>query len=301
MLELSTRRSRFIRDAFLRPVLAVVAIPYTVWGLLAFVRDEIVQPRNAALWKPVFWISKLPWYVWTITTLVVALIVLSEGAYRALRVREMELSVLKEVTEAPDVRLEGTFPGGFALHARGHACEIRTGPIVCEAARIGTHRDGERTGPLGTPRCAIEFPVVSDLRDGSKEVEPALFYHQSPYGRGGWPEKGPTAAMNQFFHEIWVRTRYRVWCSVLGHEDIDFDASKLASAELDVIAAQMQQPVSLAFDITYWDGEHTQMWRRSELFVYEPQTRTAFIRHGDVPMRAIPAETASRVASHARA
>jgi hypothetical protein len=178
-----------------------------------------------------------------------------------------------------DVRLEGTFPGTFALHATGHACEVRTGPIVVEAAMlyVGKFGVGEQIVPTWQPRFAIEFPVISDLRDSGKEMELSLFYDEGDRSR--WPESGTKAAMTQFLNTAQIVRRYRAAQSVLGRDDFDPQFSNLSIAELESIGSRVQQPFEIEFGITYWNSERTQQWRRSEKFVYEPSTGEAFIRH----------------------
>lgn len=181
------------------------------------------------------------------------------------------------VAGAPDVRLEGAFPGTFALHAYGHACEIRTGPIVIEAAVVATERHGEQIMPVWHPRCTIEFRVVSDLRDGhSVTVEPTLFYDEGYDPPIPWPDTAPAAVMLEFFHTAKLARR-GVW------------PDKLSESELDAILERSKQPFHISFDITFWNVEHTQQWKRSEVLVYEPQPDRAFVRHGGVPVLSVGA------------
>lgn len=94
-----TTRWAFWKEAFWRPAGALVVIPYTLWGLLAFVRDEIIQPQRVELWKPIYWLSKLPWYVWLIATLAIAVVVAVEGSFRAMHTRDIAMATLRNRLE----------------------------------------------------------------------------------------------------------------------------------------------------------------------------------------------------------
>lgn len=228
MPEFPTSRWRFIKDAFVRPVGAVVTVPYALWGILAFLRDEIVQPRNITLWKRIFWLSKLPWYSWLISTLVVALT--------------------------------------FMLQAVGDACEIRIGPIAIEATRIGTDDGHPLIYPRQT--IEFQPAPVPGLRDGSMTVVPLLLSWESyGRAASRWPGDAGDS-MKRFIHAIWLVRRYRAAQSVLGRDDIDFRGSEFKDAELDVSTERLRQPFEIRFDFTYWNSEHTQQWRRTETFVY---------------------------------
>lgn len=214
--------------------------------------------------------------------LTAALIVLFEGAYGVVLRLESELSAATAAA-AVDVWLEGAFPGAFSLHARGHATEIRTGPIVSEEAVIGVERRGEHVTRTIFPRASLEVRVISDLRDGAKEVELSLYYDQGG-GHGRWPHDGTAAAMTEFLRAAQLVRRYQAAKAVLGREELDRDISKLANSELDAVGDRMQQPWEIGFDITYWNSDRTQQWKRSELLVYEPRRQMAFVRHNGRPM-----------------
>lgn len=186
-----------------------------------------------------------------------------------------------EANETLDVRLEGTFPGTFALHASGHACEIRISPIAIEATRIGT----DEGRPLIYPRQTLEFQIVSGLRDSVLPLEPTLLSWEG-HGRSSstWPRPGTAEAMKQFLHALWLVRRYRAAQSVLGHDDIDFRSNQFNDAELELFTERLQQPSEIAFDISYWNSERTLNWKRTEQLVFEPQTNTAFVRHVGKPV-----------------
>jgi hypothetical protein len=287
-------RWAFFKAAFWGTALVVILPVYGFVGLALLVRDELIQPKDAAQWKLPYLASRLPVLAWFAIAFVVTLAVVFEGAFRVYRAgitqRDSAIRNLQDriaALETPDVRLEGTFPGTFALHARGHACEIRTGPIMIEAEIIGTETQGEQTMPVLYPRQTIEFPIVSDLRDGDKPVEPSLFSWE--YDRTSWPEPGATTAMTQFLHAVQLVHRYRAAKSALGREDVELDSSKLSVAELEAIAERRHQPFELPFEVTYWNSDRTKQWKRSELLVYEPQTNTAFVRHVGGPVLSVAA------------
>ena len=196
--------------------------------------------------------------------------------------------------EALDVRLEGEFPGAFALHAHGDACEIRISPITIDATIIGT----DEGHPLIYPRQTLEFPIVSGLRDGALPIEPTLLSWEG-YGRSSstWPKSGTAEAMKQFLHALWLVRRYRAAQSVLGHDDIDFRNNQFNDAELELFAERMRQPYEIAFDITYWNSDRTLNWKRTEQLVFEPPTNTAFVRHAGRPMPIGRSEAVKRDAS----
>ena len=131
---------------------------------------------------------------------------------------------------------------------------------------------------LMNPRCAIEFPVVSDLRSGDKEVELSLFYGEGR-DRGRWPDPGTDEAVAEFMRAARLARR---------GPDGEPDVRALSSSEIDAYLERMQQPYEFSFEITFWNSEHTQQWRRTELFVYEPPTNTAFIRHSGRPVLITP-------------
>ena len=180
---------------------------------------------------------------------------------------------------APDVWLEGTFPPGpFKLRARGHACEIRTGPIVQESCALGLHKDGDRTMRTISPRYTIEFPVVSDLRDGDQEVAPSLLCGEG-YSRGRWPEKeSKREGMAEFLRMAEYARRFEI-----GEPDVN----TCTEAELNDFAERIRRPLTFRFEITFWNSDHTQQWKRSELLVHEPVAGMAFVRHTGAPERLV--------------
>jgi hypothetical protein len=174
------------------------------------------------------------------------------------------------VADAPDVTLEGTFPAPFMLHARGQACEIRTGPIVQESGVLGVDQVGDQTFQSVSERHTIEFPVVSALRDGDREITPTLFCGED-YRRSAWPEKeSKRSGMDEFF-----RVAERLRRVAIGEPD----TSTCTPAGLDDFAERIRRELTFTFDITFWNHERTQQWKRSELLVFEPTTRRAFVRH----------------------
>jgi len=173
---------------------------------------------------------------------------------------------------APDVTLtlEGAFPGAFSLHARGHACEIRIGPIVQDSAFIGTMTEGDRTMRVVMPRYVIEFPVVSALRDDDMVVEPSLFVvSPSDNIRSGWPIGGAETAMKEFFSNAETLRRTEIG---------EPDSNTRSVEEMNEFGRLIRQPIEFRFDVTFWNDTHTDQWKRTEVLVYEPQTRRAFVR-----------------------
>jgi hypothetical protein len=207
-----------------------------------------------------------------------ALMVAQFLAFRQMRKeRDDARAFLAATNTPPDVWLEGTFPGVFTLHAHGHACEIRTGPLVIESAVIiRTHPNGEEERSL-TQRCTVEFPVVSDLRDGDKVIEPSLSYSDPrvAHSRSDWPESGPAAAMKEFF---------RAAALVRNRENVQPDFSALSVEEIDALVERRRQPYHFNFDITFWNADRTQQWTRHEVLVYEPERDAAFVRHNASPV-----------------
>lgn len=177
---------------------------------------------------------------------------------------------------APDVTMQGRYPSHhFTLHARGHACEIRTGPIIIESAIVGTMKDGERTMQEVSQRYEIEFPVVGDLRDGDKEVVEASLFCGEGYNRSAWPEReSKRTGMAEFFR--WAEYVRRV---KIGEPDVN----TCTDAEMNDFAERIRSPLAFSFEITFWNAEHTQQWKRVEVLIYEPPAGTAFVRHGGVP------------------
>lgn len=255
------------------PVSRVGGAVLSILGVIATVREiALPEATQAKLNFYRIWSLDWPWWLWVIVVLSVALVILFEGAYRIVRKLRDRIAVL-EKPEAPDVRLEGTFPGTFVLHAYGHACEIRTGPIILEKSLIGTHKDGDQTYATWYPRATIEFPFVSDLHDDAKDVEPSLFYDEG-YSRNNsrWPDTEVGAAMTEFIRAATLVRRGPV---------VDFNT--LSETEIETIIEHREQPFHFSFDITFWNGDHTQQWRRDEALVYEPKTGVAFVRHGAGP------------------
>ncbi|MGZ5442063.1 MAG: hypothetical protein ACXW5U_11525 [Thermoanaerobaculia bacterium] len=256
----------------------------TLLGTAATLREcALPEATQAKLNFYRLWSLDWPWWLWIIVVLAAALIVLFEGAYRIVRTRDLELNELRDRMAAPDVRLEGfTFPGAFTLHAYGHACEIRTGPIVIESAVIATETHGDQTMQVWHPRCSIEFLVVSDLRDAAKVVEPSLFYDEGYAHRPRWPDTAPEAVMKEFFHT-----------AKLARRGPAPDADKLSDSELEALIERNRQPFEIRFDITFWNVEHTRQWKRSEVLVYEPPpSDIAFVRHSGEPVLITRSEAA---------
>lgn len=281
-------RRNLFREILHGTIAKVIAAVLAILGTAATIR-ELVLPESTQAKLNFFriWSLDWPWWLWMLVLLTAALTVLFEGAYRAIRKLEEELLAVTTAAASPDVRLEGTFPGTFLLHAHGHACEIRTGPIIIDQAVLSIERRGEQITRTVYPRTTLQFPIVSDLRNGSKEVELALLYDESR-----WPEPGTAAAMTEFIRALQLVRRYQAARSVLGRDDVDRDFSALSIAELESIGDRMRQPTQIAFDITYWNSERTRQWRRSELLVYEPERETAFIRHSGSPMSITDGELA---------
>lgn len=194
-----------------------------------------------------------------------------------------------EATAKPlDVRLEGTYPGLFVVHADGHACEIRVGPIVLESSVYGTFKYGDEVMREASPRYLIEFPVVSGLRDGDREVAPELFFENPTdphHSRSRWsavPNAQPPMA--EFFRmAMFLRSR----------EHARPDRGLIGDAEVDAVAQRSREPHHFNVVITFWNPERTQQWARHEVLVYEPRTGTAFVRHSGTP---VPLPSASSAA-----
>jgi hypothetical protein len=91
-----TSRWQFWKEAFWRPAVALVAIPYALYGLFVFIRDEFIEPTDVEKWKAVHYVSKLRWYWWLIATLLVAIGVALEGAYRVIQKRENTIGDLEQ-------------------------------------------------------------------------------------------------------------------------------------------------------------------------------------------------------------
>jgi hypothetical protein len=173
----------------------------------------------------------------------------------------------EQAAGAPDVTLEGTFPEPFRLHARGHACEIRTGPIVMESAVVRTEQRGGEVFRISSPRYIVEFPVVSDLRDADndKKLAPSLFLGLG-LGRTSWERAG----MDEFFQMAMACRRAEV-----NEPEVNLSLKHLSE--------QMKLPIEFGFEITFWNSEHTQQWARTEALIYDPQSNTAFVRHAGSP------------------
>jgi hypothetical protein len=191
-----------------------------------------------------------------------------------------EIAVTRQIVTAdpPDVTLAGTFPGKFSLHARGHACEIRTGPIVLASSIVGTVKDGDVTRNERMPRYTLEFPVVSDLHDGETEVVPALFCGEG-YSRGAWPEKESNrTGMAEFLRMAEYLRRVEIG---------EPDTKTSTDAQITDFAERIRRPLTIGFDITFWNSDHSIQWKRSELLVYEPLNGAAFVRHAGTPERLV--------------
>jgi hypothetical protein len=181
---------------------------------------------------------------------------------------------LSEAT-TPDVAMTVTFPGMLFLCASGRACEIRIGPIILESAVTGTHTDNGRTMREVSEHYAIEFPVVGDIGVGEKTlVIPTLFCGKG-YSRSTWPEKesGQTGMAEFFRMAAYVRH------VTIGEPDVN----TCTDAEVDDFAKRIREELTFSFDITFWNSERTQQWKRSEQLVYEPMTGAAFVRHARRP------------------
>ncbi|HEV8435850.1 MAG TPA: hypothetical protein VGR95_20745 [Thermoanaerobaculia bacterium] len=182
-------------------------------------------------------------------------------------------------TDALDVTLEGTYPNAFTLRARGNVREIRTGPLVIESAVVGTKKDGEWTIREVSPRYTIEFPVVGSIRDGEEPVVQASLLCGEGYSRGAWPEKeSGRTGLAEFFR--WAERLRRV---KIGEPDVN----TCTEAEMDDFARQIRQELTFCFDISFWNYEHTDPWKRSEVLVYEPETGRAYARPVGKPERLV--------------
>ncbi len=80
----------------MRPVVAVIAIPYGALGLALLVRDEIIQPANAARWKLPYLAAQVPVWAWAVLAFAATLLVAMEGAFRIVRKLSLEVSALRE-------------------------------------------------------------------------------------------------------------------------------------------------------------------------------------------------------------
>lgn len=183
-------------------------------------------------------------------------------------------AVLSGLT-TPNVWLEGPVGNIFTIRVRGHASEIRTGPIVTESAIARVRRRDGETIQEWSPRHTLEFPLVGDLCDGEREIAPILLCGEG-YSQSTWPEKlpGTRSGLAQFFQNAESLRRIEI-----GEPD-----ENTTDAEKNDFAERIRRPLSFRFEITFWN-EQRQQWKRSELLVYEPTTGAAFVRHsGAVPL-----------------
>jgi type IV secretory pathway TrbD component len=180
------------------------------------------------------------------------------------------------IVSAPDVTLEGTYPGAFVLHARGHACEIRTGPIVSKSIILKSLppiQIGEFVSNVRSQRFEIGFPVVSALHDGDEEVIPFVFAGNGPI-RSRMPNGGAEDGMTMFF-----RNAKAIHLSEIGSPD----PSKATEAEWSTFYERSRQPITFEFDITFWNIEHTHPWTRHQRLVFEPLSDTVFVHPVGLP------------------
>jgi hypothetical protein len=84
------------RDVFWRPLGALVAVPYAILGLALLVRDEIIQPKDAARWKLLHLVSLVSVWQWVLIAFVVTLGVAMESAFRLLRRNAQEIARMNE-------------------------------------------------------------------------------------------------------------------------------------------------------------------------------------------------------------
>lgn len=202
------------------------------------------------------------------------------GSFPA-RLRALADRLSESHVDAPDVRLEGPDANVFTLRAFGHACEIRVGPIITELAIVGTMTDEDLVMPVATPRHALEFPIVSDLCDNTKPLEPALWFGGDDPTRplSEWPAKdAKVPAVVQFFNNARV---------IRHNENGKPDINVMGFDELMAFGERQRQPFHFRFDITYWDAEHKQRWKRTEVLVYEPALGRAFVRPDGRPERLV--------------
>lgn len=198
------------------------------------------------------------------------------------------LAIMRQaLVDRLDVGLSGALPH-FALMTRGHVCQIQVGPIVIEPAVIAMREHPEREHEMiriWNPRCRIEFPTVSDLRDSEQQIEPMLFYDEV-YDVRRPVETGATAVMDEFLHT-----------ALLSRRGVEPDYGKLSSDELSAFMERMRQSFEVGFDITFWNSERTKQWKRREVLVCDLQTKTARVQHSGTPTPITQSVDAPRSAS----
>ena len=78
----AAHRARFLGPLFWRPWARVVGFVYALLGFLDFVRGRLSEPY-LAWWDNYYVLPDIGWRTWLIAGLVITLIVVAEGAYRA--------------------------------------------------------------------------------------------------------------------------------------------------------------------------------------------------------------------------
>lgn len=94
-------RWSFWREVLWRWPLALIALPWALWGVAAFVRDEIIEPTNPERYHLGAMLRRLgwPWWIWALASLAILVILTLEGAYRAVRKREDAIGELRSDLE----------------------------------------------------------------------------------------------------------------------------------------------------------------------------------------------------------
>jgi hypothetical protein len=85
-------------------------IPTTILGSLAFWRDELLTPTEAARWKILALIPALPWYDWAIGTLLIAIGLILEGSFRVVRAGEALDGSSEKIADAQQVERLADMP-----------------------------------------------------------------------------------------------------------------------------------------------------------------------------------------------
>jgi hypothetical protein len=89
------RRRDLLSEIIRGPASKAVGAVVTLLGLIATVREiALPEPAQAKLNFYRIWSLDWPWWLWTIVLLSAALMILFEGAYRAIRKREQEMAAL---------------------------------------------------------------------------------------------------------------------------------------------------------------------------------------------------------------
>lgn len=101
MPEQTTKRIPVWREILWRPATLLVSVPWFLVRAYDLYRTEFISPEKQAALQLRNWIPG-PWWVWAMLSLAIALCVVLEGAYRAVRKREQELAALGETVAATD-------------------------------------------------------------------------------------------------------------------------------------------------------------------------------------------------------